>query len=208
MPRRADDIVFMFFTTGKSAQGVPKEELTRLQAAHIANLGRLYHAGISPLAGPLADPERQKRGIVLLRLKEPAAVPEHFRPDPYVSQGFMKVEAHRMTPLVLDLDKPSETEIAEHTIALIEEADAGGKTAPPPPLDIERWERLPWRERPRVLLRRADPKDGPLFAVAIFASAKQDEVRALLQKDPALRPGGPWRLHIWKQWLGRNALKP
>jgi len=45
------DIIFMFFTSGaKSAQSVSKEELTRLQKAHIDNLKRLYAAGVSPLA--------------------------------------------------------------------------------------------------------------------------------------------------------------
>ena len=205
------DIIFMFFTSGaKSAQSVSKEELTRLQKAHIDNLKRLYAAGVSPLAGPLADPEKKKRGIVLLRLKRLEDMPEQFRPDPYVRDGFMNTEPHRMSISLLEIGRPAETGISEHTIALIESTEGGGGGDPRETPDLMRLEKLPAAQRPRILLRRADPKDR-LFAVAVFASSKTDEVQALLQQDRLLRSGGgrggAWRVHVWQQWLGKDALK-
>jgi uncharacterized protein YciI len=38
-----------------------------MQAAHLANFGRLQKAGKLFTAGPLADPQRKMRGIVVVK---------------------------------------------------------------------------------------------------------------------------------------------
>lgn len=197
------EMVFMFFTTGRSAADVPKEELTALQKRHIENLERLYHAGLSPLAGPLSDPDKKRRGIVLLDLKKTETVPEHFQPDPYVSQGFMQIEAHKVRVPVRDLGKPSEKEISEHRIALLEPA------APLPQRAVHdiafRLRKLPWAERPRLLAVR-DREDDGLAIVALFLASDDDTVRKTLKAvgQDAVRETD-WK--VWRQWCSKGVLK-
>jgi uncharacterized protein YciI len=198
------EMVFMFFTTGKSVADVPREELTALQKRHIENLERLYHAGLSPLAGPLADPDKKRRGIVLLNLKGTEAVREHFQPDPYVTQGFMQIEAHKVRVPVQDLGKPSETEISEHRIALLE---------PTSPLDQRvihdisfRLRKLPGSERPRLLAVR-EKGDGFPAIFALFLASDDDSVRKTLQavgQEPVRDTD--WK--VWRQWCSKGVLKP
>lgn len=198
------EMVFMFFTTGKSTADVPHEELTALQKRHIENLQRLYYAKLSPLAGPLADPDKKRRGIVLLNLKKIEAVSEHFQPDPYVTQGFMQIEAHKVRVPIQDLGKPSETEIAEHRIALLE---------PSSPLNqrvvqdiASRLAQLPWEERPRLLAVREKEDDG-LAIVALFLASEDESVQRTL-KSVSLNAVHETDWKVWRQWCSKGVLKP
>lgn len=197
------EMVFMFFTTGKSAAEVPKEELTLLQKRHIENLERLYHAGLSPLAGPLADLEKKRRGIVLLNLKKVEAVPEHFQPDPYVSQGFMGIEAHKVRVPVRDLGKPSQKEIAEHRIALLEPSTPVSQRIVH---DLSfRLRKLPWAERPRLLVVR-EREDDPLAIVALFPASDDESIRKTLKAiSPETIRETDWK--VWRQWCSKGVLK-
>ena len=50
---------WIFLTAGKSSQGTERSEIEKMQAAHLANFGRLYKAGKLLTAGPLADPQKK-----------------------------------------------------------------------------------------------------------------------------------------------------
>jgi uncharacterized protein YciI len=209
-------VLLMFFTTGaKSAASVPKEELERLQQAHIANLERLYKEGTTPLAGPCADPGKRRRGIVLLNTDRAGDIPALFRPDPYVSGGFMGTEAHRVEPLALEVGREPAKSIVELSIAIIEErrtapvlGDGWGMGPQDLEPDLPPLLRLPWAERPRVLLRRADRR-APLFAMGLFPTTDHDAVRRLLEQDEMLRRDGGrrWDVQVWRQWVAKDALR-
>ena len=62
-------LFWVFLTTGKSTKGVEKEEVEKMQAEHLANFKRLAEEEKLLLAGPLADPEKKLRGIVVLKAK-------------------------------------------------------------------------------------------------------------------------------------------
>ncbi len=65
-----------------------------MQKAHLANFGRLAGEGKLLTAGPMRDPEGVLRGIVIVRATDRSAVDRMFDQDPYVTEGFMKVEPH------------------------------------------------------------------------------------------------------------------
>jgi uncharacterized protein YciI len=67
-----------------------------MQAAHLANFGRLHEAGKLFLAGPMADPQKKMRGIVVATAPDSKSLAELFEPDPFVKQGFMTIDAIKM----------------------------------------------------------------------------------------------------------------
>ncbi|GAB4454321.1 MAG: hypothetical protein OHK0029_08740 [Armatimonadaceae bacterium] len=199
---RNREMVFMFFTSGKSAADVPREQLMALQKAHIGNLERLYKEGVSPLAGPLSDPDKKRRGIVLLNIKHAHETPRHFESDPYVKQGYMKVEAYPVRVPVMDIGKPEESAIAEHTIALLQANEPVSDAV------LREWEerliRLPRSERPRLLVVRRDSRE-PLAMVALFVESDAAKVEAVLASIAPKEPKrGEWK--VWKQWLSKGVL--
>ncbi len=93
---------FVFLVMGKNPPKATKEEISEYQKAHISNFDRLFGLKKLCAAGPMSDPTKHKRGIVMLTVKKPAEVMEAFGPDPYVSKGFMDVQMH---PLRVDFGK-------------------------------------------------------------------------------------------------------
>ena len=93
---------WIFLVTGKSTQGTEKSEISKMQAAHLANFGRLHKDGRLFAAGPVGDPEQKMRGIVVATAPNLESLPELFEPDPYIKQGFLTLD-------------PIETEIAVGT---------------------------------------------------------------------------------------------
>lgn len=87
-------LYWIFLTTGKSTQGVPADDVRKMQAAHLANFGRLADEGKLLTAGPMRDPEGVLRGIVIVKASNRSAVDRMFDQDPYVEEGYMKVEAY------------------------------------------------------------------------------------------------------------------
>ncbi len=97
-PREKDDVgmklYWIFLTTGRSTDGVPTEDVRKMQKAHIANFGRLADEGKLLTAGPMRDPDGVLRGIVIVRATDRSAVNQMFDQDPYVTEGYMKVVPH------------------------------------------------------------------------------------------------------------------
>lgn len=86
---------FVFLTTGKSTQGVAKEEIQKKQAAHLENFGRQAKLGNLTAAGPCSDPSKVTRGIVVVHANTIAEAEKLFEQDPYVTEGFMIAEMHQ-----------------------------------------------------------------------------------------------------------------
>ncbi len=97
-------LFFVFLTTGKSAEGVAKEKIAKLQEAHLANFRRLAEAGKLLAVGPTSDPDKKIRGIVLLRAANKSELPKMFDDDPCVQQQFLKVQSHPAKIQVGSLD--------------------------------------------------------------------------------------------------------
>jgi len=64
-----------------------------MQRGHIDNFKRLFGERKLFAAGPLRDPARIKRGIVVVRAASAAELLGYFQPDEYVRNGYMTVNA-------------------------------------------------------------------------------------------------------------------
>lgn len=67
------------------------EEATKLQAAHMANIGRLAEEGKLILAGPFID-EGDLRGIYIFDVKTKEEAEELVKTDPAIQQGSLIME--------------------------------------------------------------------------------------------------------------------
>lgn len=87
---------WIFLTSGKSTASVDRVEIEKMQAAHLSNFGRLHSEGKLFMAGPLSDPDKKLRGIVIVTAKNAESVPKLFESDPYVTQGYLQVDSIEM----------------------------------------------------------------------------------------------------------------
>lgn len=94
--KAAENLYWVFLTTGKSLEGIERTEVDAMQAEHLNNFRRLAEEGKLLTAGPMSDPENVRRGIVVLKAGHLEELAEMFREDPYVKQGYMKVDSCKM----------------------------------------------------------------------------------------------------------------
>ena len=91
-----------------------------LQRGHIDNFKRLFAEGRLQAAGPLADPARRQRGIVVVRAASLDELTSYFLPDGYVREGYMRLNAQRAVPRrPLHTDGIDATRIEEVRIVMI-----------------------------------------------------------------------------------------
>ena len=84
-------IYFGFFTRGSGPRPTDPAVVEKMQADHIGNLKRLHGEGRLLAAGPLADPTKQRRGILVLKAATREEIQGFFTNDPYVKTGIMTV---------------------------------------------------------------------------------------------------------------------
>jgi len=123
-------VFWIFLTTGKSVQGTDPSEIQKMQAAHLANFKRLHQEGKLFTAGPMADPQKKMRGIVVVTAADRKSLADYFEPDPYVKQGFMTLDGIEMEIAVGrfqgDVDPKS---LAEYRLVLLEKSQPDGNEA-------------------------------------------------------------------------------
>ena len=194
---------FVFLVTGKSAEGYSAQDIEKMQAAHLANFGQLYDRGLLKLVGPCRDPEKVKRGIVLLDVSDRSKLEDCFHGDPYVQSGLMRIQVIPVTVPMMNATReelPRDEPIAEHTIAILEAASdsvAG-------PVDRSLWTGLPEESRPAAVLIADEP--GPVRLIMFFGSSKPAEVEALLKQRLSGKSAG-LLLSVFTQWLPKRMLK-
>ncbi|MBS0261944.1 MAG: hypothetical protein JSS02_08300 [Planctomycetes bacterium] len=122
-PATKAPLYWIFLTTGKSTQGTERSEIEKMQAAHLANFGKLYQAGKLFAAGPMSDPQKKKRGIVVATAPDTKALAELFEPDPFIQNGFLTIDAIKMERVVgefrTDIDA---NKLIEYRLVLLEKS--------------------------------------------------------------------------------------
>lgn len=200
---------FAFLVTGKNPPKASPEEIQKYQMAHIDNFKRLFGENKLMTAGPCADPEKTKRGIVILAVKSEKEIAECFKPDPYISMGFMEVKAMKMTVQfgqinTSDIDPNG---IEENRIVVF---TSGAVTADSSSLRTTRRKHLDH-------IRTAGSKAGLAFyaslsdsadlrAVALFKGKDDEKILAWIKKDPLVK-NGTLKATKFPQWLGKGVLK-
>lgn len=179
---------WIILVSGKGSAGVPKEELQAMQKAHIDNFTRLAKLGELFAAGPMADPQKIKRGIILVEAESVEKLPDLFEPDPYVKQGFMKLEASEIVKMdgttKVDFEEKAMDELR---IAVLDRAVGGagksGEELKAAHLAHEEyWTK--WHAAKKVALRCKFTDNSPHFSIIIFPKSEDDEIKKLLDGDP------------------------
>lgn len=200
---------FVFLVTGKNPPKASQEEIQKYQMAHIDNFKRLFGEKKLMTAGPCADPNKTKRGIVVLAVKSEKEIAECFKPDPYVSMGFMEVQAMK---LGVEFGKINTSDIDPSGI---EENRIVVFTAGYGPKDLKsiQSERLRHPNHIKVngpkagLAFYASLSDSPdLRAIALFKGKDDQAIDEWIASDPLVKN----KVLIatkFPQWLGKGVLK-
>lgn len=200
---------FIFLVSGKNPPKATQEEIQNYQMAHIENFKKLFGEQKLMTAGPCADPDKTKRGIVILSVKQKSEIADLFKPDPYVSKGFLMVNAMKLTPEfgkinTSDIDPNG---IEENRIVVF---SAGAVNADSASARANRLKHLDH-------IRTAGPKAGLAFygslgdspdlrAVALFKGKNDEAISAWIKKDPLVK-NGTLKAIKFPQWLSKGVLK-
>ncbi len=84
--------VMAFLKSGPNRDQTP-EEAEKLQAAHMANIGRLADEGVLVLAGPFLD-DGELRGIYIFAVESVEEARELTATDPAIQEGRLIMELH------------------------------------------------------------------------------------------------------------------
>lgn len=193
---------FIFLETGKQTPA-DKEAVQRMQAGHIQNFKRLFGEKKLFAAGPLGDPSRKKRGIVVVKAESKAELLAYFQPDDYVREGYMTVNAVRSVA-----HKPLNTEgidpegIEEERI-----------------VQISRPAQKPTRKQQRAndafLQSLVDKgtvgawytlESGNLAEVVFCRTTDTKALEEIFAQAPAVKASKASAL-IWPQWLSKGVVK-
>lgn len=122
---------FVFLVRADGPRPAQSGQLEAMQKAHIGNFERRYREGKLVTAGPVEDPAKHRRGIVVLAVGTRSDVMACFDHDPYIQNHIMRVEAHRWPTPPKGFVMPTDsTKMAEYRIVRI----SLGREAPFPTL--------------------------------------------------------------------------
>lgn len=210
MNKPQSSLFWIFLKTGKSTEGVATEDVDAMQAEHIANFKRLATENKLLTAGPMQDPEKMLRGMVILRAKNYAEIEEMFSPDPYIQSGYLKIESQRMDISHGKINtKITPQGMSEFLMVLFQQAK--GKQ----PLDAKEGEltesslkSLTENEELRLAIKFLN-RDKPRRGVLVFRKPKDDESRKGILKKiselPAVK-NGKWSTRALPLLMGKGSL--
>ena len=198
-PVAGGDWYFIFLETGKPTPP-DKEAVQKMQQGHLDNFVRLHAEGKLFAAGPMRDPAKLKRGIVVARAPSREALQAYFQPDEYVREGYMTVNAttakanKALTTLAVNPGG-----IDEARIVLL------GRDGASPEVQ---------RARRAFLQRGVDDgrfgawytlESGPLAEVLFAKTTDSAALEAALADYPGVADKSV-SLSVWGQWLGTGVL--
>lgn len=194
----AEQMWFIFLETGRP---VPEDKaaVEAMQRGHLDNFKRLFADGKLFAAGPMRDPSRVKRGIVVVEAPNRQVLMSYFQPDEYVREGYMTVNAQMATVhQALHHTGIDPDGIEENRIVLFSRAEAKDKDDVP------------------VFLKRAlddgvigawySLEDGPVGEVVFMRGTDETALRKTMAEYPGLSDQRA-TMKIWAQWLGKGVLR-
>jgi uncharacterized protein YciI len=175
-----------------------------MQRGHIENFKRLFAAGRLQAAGPLADPARIKRGIVVVRAASLDELTGYFQPDDYVREGYLRLNARRaVARRALHTEGIDATRIEEVRIVQISrpngaaDAEAGAR----------RHQLLQTLVDTGTLGAWYTLADGPVAEVLLARGTDTAALEAALAPYPGLADGTVG-LAVWRQWISPGVVGP
>jgi uncharacterized protein YciI len=199
---------FVFLTSGKSAADVPKADLQKKQAAHLENFGALAKQGKLNLAGPLGDPKKFLRGVIMVKAPDDKTMAAYFDADPYVKEGFMNLEAHPISQRIGEPKVLLKVEGMDELRMIVfdyVETDPAKRSIPDKIMTehIQYWEELEKTGRVGLICRFV--KNDPRIGIAIVDSIPDAQIEELLRSDP-LVANKIATYQLMPQYIGKGVL--
>ena len=203
---------WVFLNTGpgrSKTANMAKDEVARMQKEHVDNLGTLYHQGRALTAGPLGD-NGFIRGIVVLSITNAAEIKECFKPDPFVQNEILAVEAYRWLTDTSHFQKAVEPfKLAKHTLVVVKK----GSNYEPPKEPLTATSMLSfmpslrsWAETGDLAVSGPLVDAGELVGILLFIPDSGETLRAALDSDPAVK-AGRLKFDVHPQFMGEGVLR-
>lgn len=193
---------FIFLETGRPTPD-DREAVMAMQRGHIDNFKRLFAEGKLLAAGPMADPARSKRGLVVVRASTHAELMGYFQPDAYVREGYMQVKAvPALARRAVYTEGIDATRVEEIRIVLI-----GRPTAAPDAATAQARRALL-----QGLVERGAVgawytlQAGPVAEVLLARSTDTAMLEAALV--PYAAPADGIAVQVWRQWISPGVVGP
>ena len=202
--------VFLNKGAGRSkVSSMAKDEVAKMQKEHVDNLGALWRQGRGLAAGPLGD-DGFIRGIVVLSLTNASEIKDCFKPDPFVQNDILAVEAYRWLTDATRFQKPIEPfKLAKHTLVVVKKGT--GYEAPKDALTSATMLSLmpslrPWAETGDLAVFGPLVDAGELVGILLFIPENGEAIRAALEADPAVK-AGRLKVELHPQFMGAGVLR-
>lgn len=198
---RGSDMWFVFLELGKPSPS-DRAQMEAMQRGHIANFQRLFGEKKLIAAGPLTDPAGTKRGIVVVRAPERSALNDYFKPDDYVREGYLKLDAipcvanKALSTEGIDSSGVEEVRIVQlmRSATALSVADTAAQRAALKGL-VDRGVFGAWYTM----------DSGPVAEI-LFSRNKDDKaLQTALAATPAVKAGAG--VAVWGQWFSKGVLK-
>ena len=193
---------FIFLEAGQPTPADPAA-VAAMQRGHLDNFKRLFAQGVLLAAGPLLDPGRRQRGIVVVRAATRDELLAHFAPDAYVRDGYLRVNA-----VPTEVRRALNTEgIDPEGIEELRIVQLGrGATPADGATDAARQALLQGLLDQGVFGAWYTLAEGPVAHVLFAPGTDSAALEATLAPYPGLGSDGV-SLAVWRQWLGKGVLR-
>lgn len=202
--------VFLNNGPGRSkVSGPGKDEVAKMQQEHVGNLGTLGRQGRGLAAGPLGD-DGFIRGIVVLSVTNAAEIKDCFKPDPFVQNEILAVEAHRWLTDTSRFQKAEEPfKLAKHTLVVVKKGT--NYELPKEPLTATSMLALmpslrSWAVTGDLAVSGPLLDAGDLVGILLFIPENGEAIRAALDTDPAVK-AGRLKFDVHLQFMGAGVLR-
>ena len=196
-------LTWIFLTSGTGGTGFTKPELATMQTEHLGNFTRLFGRKKLVAAGPLSDPTKTKRGIVVLVSTNKKEVLESFKPDPFVQHQILKVEP---TTIEVQFGAIGSTEISPDGIEENRLVIFTSKS--PLNQEAKRQHELhlaEGRAAGLAFFATSTIKTADFYAVALFRGTNDAAISDWVNSYPLVKSGSLTAITM-PQWLGKGFL--
>jgi uncharacterized protein YciI len=179
--------MWIFFVSGKPTKTFTNDETEKMQAAHLANLTRLFESGKLLFAGPLGN-AGNKRGTVLLKVSKQSDLADCFKPDPYIQNKLMDIEVHPWTGNASKIGKPKEPFTLARVVLVLVKKGPKWSDKDKVSKDVLKSSPALVKNGQMVVWGSVEPS-GDLLGTLLFKIESLDEVKQLLSADPDVQSG-------------------
>jgi uncharacterized protein YciI len=202
-PGAAPTATWIFLNVGAQrarVKSMPQEEVKKLQTTHVNNFGDQFELGRLMTAGPLGD-NGTTRGTVVLSVTQPDQIVECFKPDPFIQNEILAVEAH---PWLVDVMKfcPASVpfKMTQHTLCVVKKGQIWKPGDMPKGADA--MVRLfPEVHSEELAISGPFLDAGDKLGILLFYSTNQAQIKAQLSATPRVALGQV-ELEFHPQYLG------